>query len=84
MDSQLITQGAKALLESGVLAIICAFQMGVIIWLVNKLLAAIDRQNTAFQHNTTAFNKLILMLEDRPCLAGDRTFKNKDSERLVG
>lgn len=76
--------GAKALIESGVLGCIVAIQMGVIIWLVKKVLEGVDKTNAAIaslnqaiQNNTLAVKGLVEMLRDRPCLEDDRAFRKE-------
>jgi hypothetical protein len=48
-------------------------QLIIIVWMINRVMTAFDR-------NTTAYMRLTSMLNARPCLRGDREFFNNENE----
>lgn len=65
----------QKLIETGdVLACVVVLQIGVIVWLIKRLLDALDR-------NSKAFERLSNMLDDRPCLHGGSAFKTTSVNR---
>lgn len=60
---------SQTVIESGVLGALVMAQFALIIWLVWKLIDALNK-------NTSAINRFIDMLNDRPCLMGDSALQS--------
>ena len=50
---------------------LAAAQLAIIFWMVRRVMDSFDR-------NTAAYQRLVAMLDARPCLNGDRALRDRD------